>query len=152
MNSFKTITDILDFAIAAEQRAIAFYTQLSRNASSEAMKTVFLEFAEEERGHKAKLQEFKTSGQISIPTEDVMSLKIADYIVDDTKITPEMSYESALLLAMKREKAAYKLYTNLAVLAADEHTKSIFKELAQEEAKHKLRFEVEYDENVLREN
>jgi len=152
MNSFKTITDILDFAIAAEQRAIAFYTQLARNASSEAMKKVFLDFAEEEKGHKAKLQDFKTSGQISIATEDVVSLKIEEYTVEDDKITPDMSYEKALLLAMKREKAAYKLYTNLAILAADSHSKSIFKELAQEEAKHKLRFEVEYDENVLREN
>ena len=42
--------------------------------------------------------------------------------------------------------------TDLAALADDAELKAIFEALAQEEAKHKLRFEVEYDERILIEN
>ena len=37
-------------------------------------------------------------------------------------------------------------------LTADKDLKIVFQSLAQEEAKHKLRFELEYDERVLDEN
>ncbi len=55
-------------------------------------------------------------------------------------------------LAMKREKASFKLYTNLAERAPNDGLKDIFLTLAMEESRHKLRFELEYDEYVLREN
>ena len=53
---------------------------------------------------------------------------------------------------MKKEKAAYRLYTHLAGVAGDKNLSKTFLGLAQEEAKHKLRFEIEYDEVVLKEN
>lgn len=34
----------------------------------------------------------------------------------------------------------------------DENLRNLFLALAQGEAKHKLRFEIEYDDNILREN
>jgi rubrerythrin len=63
-----------------------------------------------------------------------------------------MTYEEALVVAMKKEKAAFKLYTKLAEKAPTEDLKDVFLSLAAEESKHKLRFEVEYDDYVLREN
>ena len=63
-----------------------------------------------------------------------------------------MDYQSALVLAMKREKAAFRLYTALAAKVDDEALRELFLRLAQEEAKHKLHFEIEYDEHVLTEN
>jgi len=86
-----------------------------------------------------------------MPVEKVADLKIADYTVD-VKASGKLSYEEALVVAMKREKAAFRLYTNLAERAPNEELKSIFLSLAMEESRHKLRFEVEYDEYVLREN
>ena len=62
------------------------------------------------------------------------------------------SSASALILAMKKEKAAFQLYTDLAAETEDPEVKAIFEGLAQEEAKHKLRFEVEYDDMILTEN
>ncbi len=151
MNEFKSITDVLDFAIASEQTAIDFYEKMAENASSDAMKSVFLNFADEEKGHKHKLQNIKESGQTSISNEKVADLKILDYVVEK-EISENMSYEDALVLAMKREKAAFRLYSKLATLTTAASFKNLFLELAQEEAKHKLRFEIEYDEYVLREN
>ena len=83
--------------------------------------------------------------------EKVLDLKMSDYLVD-VEPRPNMSYEEALVLAMKREKNAFKLYTNLAAQAPTDDLKKIFQSLAIEESKHKLRFEIEYDEVVMREN
>jgi rubrerythrin len=52
---------------------------------------------------------------------------------------------------MKKEKAAFKLYSDLASSTDDENVKTMFLALAQAEAKHKLRFEIEYDD-MLAEN
>ena len=63
-----------------------------------------------------------------------------------------MDYQQALILAMNKEKAAFRMYTDLAAAAPEEGLRNTFLALAQEEAKHKLRFEIEYDEEVMSEN
>jgi len=70
----------------------------------------------------------------------------------DAEPGPDMSYQDALVLAMKNEKAAFRLYMDLADEVQNKGQKAIFLALAQEEARHKLRFEIEYDEAVLTEN
>ena len=151
MKEFTSSDDILDFAIAGEIEANEFYTDLAARMDKPAMKEVFEEFAAEEAGHKAKLEAVK-KGRFEIGTgQDVLNLGIADYSVD-TEPTPDMSYADALILAMKKEKAAYRLYLDLASVAKAEELTSLFLALAQEEAKHKLRFEIEYDDVILTEN
>jgi len=151
MKEFGSINDILDFAIENEQLAVDFYNQLAGNTKNEEMKAVFMQFAKEEMGHKSRLTKIKEEGSFNIRTQEVLDLKMSDYLVD---IEPraDLSYEEALVLAMKREKSAFKLYTRLAEKAPDENLKKIFASLAIEESKHKLRFELEYDEYVMREN
>jgi rubrerythrin len=63
-----------------------------------------------------------------------------------------MSYQEALIVAMKKEKSAFKLYSDLAKIAPTGDMKDLFNGLAMEESKHKLRFEIEYDEYVLKDN
>ncbi len=151
MKTFNTIEEILDFAIAGEQEAVEFYSQLADTANSEAIKKVFIEFAAEEMGHKAKLLDIKQKGFFAESSEKVMDLKLSDYLVKATS-GPNMSYQDALILAMNKEKSAFKLYLALSERAPSPELKNLFKMLAQEESKHKLRFELEYDEYVLREN
>ena len=67
-------------------------------------------------------------------------------------IFPYVSVAKALILAMKKEKVAFKLYTDLAAAVSSADLKNTFLSLAQEEAKHKLRFEVEYDNEIMGEN
>ena len=78
-------------------------------------------------------------------------LKIADYVVG-VEPTPNMDYKDVLILAMKKEKASFRLYTDLAAEVKNEAQSKTFLSLAQEEARHKLRFEIEYDNVVLKEN
>lgn len=151
MKKFNSIDDVLDFAITAEQEAVDFYNQLAINAKTEDMRHVFTSFAQEEIEHKARLTKIKKEGSFKVEPKKIEDLKISDYMVD-VKATPDMSYSDALVLAMRKEKAAFKLYYDLAIRAENEPMRDVFLSLAQEESKHKLRFEIEYDEYVLREN
>ena len=91
-------------------------------------------------------------GKVLLPSaRKITDLKIADYVVD-TELSTDMDYQQALIVAMKREKAAFSLYTNLSGIVDDPKLSAVFQALAQEEAKHKLRFEIEYDQNILSEN
>jgi len=151
MQNFNSIDEILDFAIKNEQNAVDFYNDLSHTARSADMKTVFEQFAREEMGHKAKLMKIKEEGVVSLGEARVLDLHLADYTVK-AEAKDSMTYEEALVLAMKREKAAFRLYSKLASGAPNLELKKLFEGLAMEESKHKLRFEIEYDEYVLREN
>ncbi len=152
MREFNSINDILDFAIGQEQEAVDFYTKLAFKLSDNpAMCEVFEEFAGEEMGHKKKLEDIKQKGTYEVSSEKIMDLKIADFTVTSAPDS-NMTYQDALTLAMNKEKSAFRLYSNLSEKAPTSDLKSIFLMLAQEEAKHKLRFEVEYDEFVLKEN
>ncbi len=143
--------EILDFAIAREQEAVDFYTRMAALAKSAATRELFTQFAGEERGHKAKLTQVKQGHKLLSAKGAVMDLKIGDYLVAEEP-GPDIDYAGALVLAMKKEKAAFRLYTNLAAQALDPTVRDLLLGLAQEEAKHKLRFEVEYDEAILKEN
>jgi rubrerythrin len=151
MDSFESVDGVLDFAIEREQEASDFYTDLAAKAKRSDMKTLFKQFAGEEQGHKAKLQGVKQGRKLLPAEKQVLDLQMSDYLVADTQ-TEEMTYQNALILAMKREKASFKLYTDLAAKAPTDDLKNTFLNLAQEEAKHKLRFELEYDNEVMTEN
>ena len=150
MQTFASANDVLDFAIGKEQEAHDFYVVLAGQAANPAMAQAFREFAGEELGHKAKLQAVKSGEQLLAARSQVLDLKISDYLVDVEPGTL-MTYQQALIVAMKLEKAAFRLYTDLAALVPA-GLRELFLSLAQEEAKHKLRFELEYDEQILKEN
>jgi len=146
-----SVDDLLDFAIDREADAVAFYTTLAARPGNPTMRSVFDGFAREEKGHEAKLQKIKKSGSLKPSSKKVLDLKIADYLVD-VEPTPDIDYQSALIVAMKRERASHNLYTDLAAATEEQDVRELMLALAQEEAKHKLRFETEYDEYVLKEN
>ncbi|MHC4483057.1 MAG: ferritin family protein [Planctomycetota bacterium] len=150
MERFSSVDEILDFAIAREIEANRFYSGLAERMGNPVMRKVFEGFAMEELGHKMKLEAAK-AGELKMKEEEVATLGIADYVVAG-EATPDMSYADALVLAMKKEKASYRLYLDLAAVAEAEEFTEMFLALAQEEAKHKLRFEIEYDDVVLKED
>ncbi len=151
MEHFTNINDILDFAIKAEQDAVDFYTGLSKQTANAEMTAVFHQFAREEMGHKSRLMRIREEGLIKVERTPVSDLRISDYVAD-VHPYPGMTYREALVVAMKREKAAFKLYLNLSEKVDTAEMKQLFISLAQEESRHKLRFELEYDEIVLKEN
>ncbi|PID39887.1 MAG: rubrerythrin [Proteobacteria bacterium] len=151
MSRWGSVDEVLDFAIEREQAASDFYKDLATKVASKPMAKVFEQFSREEIGHKKRLMSIKADHSLAPAAQKVLDLKVSDYLVD-VEATPTMSNQDALILAMKREKAAFKLYTDLAASTDNKALRNTFNMLAQEEAKHKLRFEIEYDEQEMREN
>ncbi|MBU2547337.1 MAG: ferritin family protein [Proteobacteria bacterium] len=151
MSTFASVDEILDFAINKEQEAADFYTDLAGRVDRPWMAETFTSFARQEMGHKAKLEGVKKGQRLAPAQGKVQDLKIAEYLVD-VEPAPKMDYQDALVLAMKREKAAFRLYSDLAEATDDAGLKDTFETLAQEEARHKLKIEIEYDDRILRDN
>lgn len=148
---FKSVEEVLEYAIKSEENANAFYTAWSKKVEDRALAVVFTELADEEMKHKEFLLGVKEGETLKPAEKEIIDLKISDYTVD-VKASTDMDYQDALTLAMQREKEAYKLYAGLAANCADAGIKETFFALAQEEAKHKLRLEIMYDEEILQEN
>jgi len=146
-----TVDEILDYAIDQEQQAADFYARLAERAEKAGMKKLLLEFAEEEKRHKERLLAVKTGERKLTPEKEVLDLKISDYLVE-VDASDNISYQDAMIVAMKRERAAFELYSDMAEKVPDANLKQVFAGLAKEEAKHKLFFETEYEEHVLMHN
>ena len=146
-----TVNEILDYAIDQEQQAADFYASFAARAEKPAMKKMLLEFAEEETRHKERLLTVRTGERKLTPEKEILDLKVSDYLVE-VDAGGNISFQDALIVAMKRERAALKFYNDMAEKVTDANLKQVFVGLAKEEAKHKLFFETEYEERVLMHN
>jgi rubrerythrin len=142
--------ELVEFAMEQEQEAADFYTDLSKKVKAPHIRDVLLEFAAEEQHHKAKLHAVRLRGSAAPSAAPVVDLKIADYLTN-VEASPDLDYRGALVIAMKKEKAAYRLYQDLGRQCDEPELKEVFRFLALEEANHKLMFESEYDD-LLTEN
>lgn len=142
----ESFEEIIGFAVEKEKEASAFYEQLSKDASYPGTGETFAEFALEEKKHQAMLEELlKDKTRIAgYRYEPIPDLKISDYLAD-VVYKQGMHYADVLRLAMKREEKAVTLYNDLAGETDREDSIGLFRMLAQEEAKHKLRLETLYD-------
>lgn len=148
--NFKSIDEILGFAIEKEKEAVTFYTDLSKKQATDTLALTFRELAQEEAKH-VKLLTNISKNQAAIKTYEIKKvpdLKISDYLVA-MEYSEGMVMQDILILAMKREEMAVKLYTQMAMGAVDDESVKLFKLLAQEESKHKLTFEKLYDDSLI---
>ena len=146
---FENLETIVDFAIEKELEAAEFYAELSKEAGFAGSAKMFEEFAREESKHQRMLEDFKAQG-VAASIEDyhfkwITDIKRSDYVVD-LEYQKGMAYNEILMLAMKREEKALKLYNEFQEQADTETGKNLFKILCQEEAKHKLALETMYDD------
>jgi len=146
-----TVDEILDYAIDQEQQAADFYASVAARAEKPGMKKMLLEFAGEEKRHKERLLAVKSGERKLTPEKEVLDLKVSDYLVE-IDAGENISYQDALIVAMKRERAAFRFYSDMAEKLSEGNLKQVFIGLAKEEAKHKLFFETEYEERVLMHN
>lgn len=142
------IEEIIKFAVEKEQEAYEFYIDWAKKLEHREIREVFGEFAEEEIKHKNKLLNLNLNESFQAKDREIEDLKIADYLVD-VNPSEDINYQDALIIAMKREKESFHLYSDLAKITTDEKTKNLFLMLAQEEAAHKLKIETLYDQYVL---
>jgi rubrerythrin len=145
----KDFKEVITFAIRKEAEAYNLYKTYSQLTKTPGMKTMFEELAQEEQKHREILQGVEKKDVSEYKLEKIPDLKIGDF-VEEEEFSPDMDYASALRFAIKREEHSLKLYHHMAEGTEDPQLKKLFSALAGEEAKHKLRLETEYDENVLK--
>jgi rubrerythrin len=141
--------EVIRLAIQKEIYSFNFYTQASEATKYSGSKQLFLELAEEEEGHRKLIENLDLKGIKYAKVEKVLDLKISDYMVE-VAFRPEMPYDEILRMAMKMEEHSLKLDHDLKDSTGDEGIKKLFTFLAGEEAKHKLRLEKIYDEEILK--
>ncbi len=150
--NLENFESIIDFAIDREKEAAEFYRYMQDVVKFKSQKELLHEYELMEESHARALQSIKEGGIDSIELDqEVDNLMISDYVVS-SKPSSEMTYQDIIIIAMKREEAAYRLYSNLEKKIADAKLKKIFTRLAQEELKHKLHFEKIYDKEFFQEN
>ncbi|MBM4308566.1 MAG: rubrerythrin [Deltaproteobacteria bacterium] len=145
----KKFKEIIKFAIDKEIEAFNFYTEASKNAKYSGGKELFLSLAKEEEGHRKLLENLKKEKVSQKSIEKVPDLHISDYMVE-MKMKPDLSYADTLRIAMKREEKSLKLYNDMKESNTDKDLKKLFTLLANEEAKHKLKLEKIYDDEILK--
>jgi len=152
MSSLTTFDAVIDFAIHEEEKAAELYAAMAEQVGKGHLKVSFEELAEEEKKHKEYLLRIKGGGEGLKPTDQkINDLGIAE-MMREVEMDKDLDYQHILVFAMQREKAAFQMYSALARAADDEKMRQTFEALAQEEAKHKLRIETEYDQTILTEN
>ncbi len=142
-----TFEEIVRQAIRKEADAAMFYEMASERAKPGTDK-MFEELAEEERGHKRMLEELDMTKLRSYEFHEVPDLKITEYL-EDIPYSRDMDYPEILRYAMKSEEKSHEFYLRSAERCEAPDIKKLFQMLAQEEAKHKLKFEKMYEDDVL---
>ena len=143
--------EVIDFAINREKDAVQFYLELQSEVKFQAQKEMLKELENMEKGHITVLENIRSKGIEKIEVPNVVDLHISDYIVE-IEPSANMTYQDVLIVAMKREEKAQKLYTDLANQFPGTDLEILFKKIAAEESGHKLKFETLYDEYILRDN
>lgn len=145
--NFESFEETVRFAIDREQEAVEFYEEAAAQEAYSGSRETFKSFADEERKHRAMLEDFLTGKRQTeaYQFEWIPDMKRSDYLVD-LPYEKGMDYADMLRLAMKREEKSLALYNRLLKKTEKETLKNTFKMLCQEEAKHKLTLETLYDD------
>jgi rubrerythrin len=139
----------LEMAIGNENEAYEFYKSAASKTKNPSLISIFNELAAEELKHKSLLKGY---------LKDLKSLSFkdtADYKISESlplaKLTADMKYTDAIVLAMKKEEEAMNMYKNLADASADRTQKETFLELSKMEKGHKTRLEDIYNDTAFAE-
>jgi rubrerythrin len=144
------IEDVLYYAISREVEANVFYNILSQYIDDAQVRDICNELASEELEHKARLElEIMKLGIVvkssaAVEQGSRMLPKPLDYMVEIAKAM-RLGLPELILWAMEKEKTSFRLYIDLLGMMDDKQSRQTILELAEEEARHKMRFELEYD-------
>lgn len=137
--------EVLELSISREMEAYHFYMALAERIENPQMRQVFEEFAEEELQHKAKLElEVLKLGKTLAVNKEPLN-PTGNYVPSNINSLLDMDYKDILLLAISKEDASFKTYINLIPHLPDQQSRDTLLAIAEEEVKHKHRFEIEYE-------
>jgi rubrerythrin len=153
-----SIAEAIGFAIRREQEAQEIYLHYARSTDRTGFRQLLLSMVDMEKEHERKLSELVGKAALdqafrpeSFLPESAGPIRLSDYLVD-VPFSADMEYGDFLLLVIKKEERAEKLYQKLLSMAADEPTRRLFSWLADEERRHKAWAQDRYDQDILKDN
>ncbi len=139
------IIDILMVGVNRETEANIFYNIMSQYTEDPQVISMCQQFAEEELVHKANLElEIFKLGKTVSERPNISNSSPLDFMVDLSKVS-QMDCGDLLVIAMNKEKEAFRFYMELYSMTTEPDFREVLMEMAEEEARHKLRFEIHYD-------
>ncbi len=137
---------ILELAISREVEAVNLYLAMAEFFVKKDISRVLIDMANEEMKHIKDLElEIMKFGHTVEIERDFASISLNAPDLANRIILPEMSYKGFLAMAIKKEDEAFRFYVDMIESIKDHQSREVLYTLAQEEARHKHRFEIEYD-------
>ena len=150
-DSFRTVGDIIAFAIQREIDAAEGYARMADLARTPGLRELLLDIKAEEVNHRRLLEGLAVSDLERATPASVPDMGLSD-VLGDVPLEPEMTLQDLLIYAARKEKAAAELYSALGRRPGLEAHRNIFEFLAGQERAHKLKLETEYEKRVLTED
>lgn len=139
----RTITEIVDFAIAAEIEAARTYRELADRVERRDLRELLVAIAAEEDGHREALERVQ-EGDLSIFAKGSPAVRLSAPLAAPA-LGPHLTPTQFLLAAIDAERYACQLYSELAQEADDPGLTTLLDALAVEETRHWQRLEQAYD-------
>lgn len=129
---------VLDFAVAKEREAEAFYKEWAQRVVDPSVHALFAELAATERGHWEILRHVMPHDIVSPSAEVPPDEEIARWLVE-LPATTDLSIREAVDVAIRRKDAAALLYGRLERLGGE--TSALLHALKSEELRHRQMLE-----------
>jgi rubrerythrin len=143
---FQSIPEILRFAIGKEKASRQFYIDVAARVKNPITQSVFEAIGLEEQKHIESLELELMKLGVTVTAEadpdgyEKQWLKSLE--MDQT--AENMDFREAMLIAIQKEKASYQFYMQMLGLIQQPEYRDIFRQLAEEEMRHIVQFEREY--------
>jgi rubrerythrin len=100
----KNLAELIDIAMEREESAYAFYMDTYEKVEDESVKDALKFLAEEEKGHKEFLINYKNGhyGQDALRLSDVVDYRIAEHLEEPT-VKKDIELKDVYLAAAHRE-------------------------------------------------
>lgn len=138
--------ELWDTAIYKEIASQSFYIEAQRETDDPAAKTMLAELAAEELKHAETLRKLKEAGWQPADWNllHLNDLKLSEYLSGPDTLEGA-GLQEVLIFAMKHEQQSVAFYSEMMGALRQEAAKMLCSRLAQEELKHKMKLELEYE-------
>lgn len=141
------LSELWDTAIYKEIASQSLYIEAQRDTDYPPARAMLAELAAEELKHAETLRKMKEAGwgPADWNRGTLTDLKLSDYLSGPDTLEGARLQE-VLIFAMKREQQSVVFYSQMMGALRLGAAKMLCSRLAQEELKHKMRLELEYEE------
>lgn len=135
--NFKSMEEILEFAIKEESDAGVFYGEQAKKTTNIELKMVWEQLAHDEIRHKAILSGLLEKLEKGDESITFASKDVSNYVPVDIPNKAYSDMEKAIIAAINNENDAYFMYKHLSEKVSNSVQKNVLQTLAIEELKHR---------------